>query len=78
MIGEAENVSTEKKSLKWYDWERFSSRQNVRMKMGGIVGEITYRGKIKQILPVLKAGEILHFGKGTSFGLGRYEIISEQ
>ncbi|MDD5435104.1 MAG: CRISPR system precrRNA processing endoribonuclease RAMP protein Cas6 [Nitrospira sp.] len=78
LIEEAEDVTTEKKSLKWYDWERFSTRQNVRMKMGGIVGEITYRGRIEQFLPVLKAGEILHVGKGTSFGLGRYEINSEQ
>ena len=76
LIEEGENVATEKKSLTWYDWERFSSRQNVRMKMGGIVGEITYRGRIKQFLPVLKAGEILHVGKGTSFGLGRYEIVN--
>lgn len=78
LIEEAGKVTAENKSLKWYDWERFSSRQNVRMKMGGIVGKITYRGKIEQFLPVLKAGEILHVGKGTSFGLGRYVMNSEQ
>ena len=76
LIEEGENVVTEKKSLTWYDWERFSSRQNVRMKMGGIVGEITYKGRLGQFLPVLKAGEILHVGKGTSFGLGRYVILN--
>jgi CRISPR/Cas system endoribonuclease Cas6 (RAMP superfamily) len=25
-------------------------------------------------MPFIKAGEILHVGKGTTFGLGKYEI----
>lgn len=74
LIRESENVIIEKNSLKWRDWERYSSRQDVRMKMGGVIGDITYRGNLKTFLPILKAGEILHVGKGTSFGLGKYEI----
>ena len=44
------------------------------MKMGGLIGEATYRGNITPFLPLLQAGAILHIGKGTSFGLGKYEM----
>ncbi len=74
LIQESEKVAIEKNSLRWWDWERYSSRQGVKMKMGGMVGEITYRGRLKPFFPILKAGEMLHVGKGTSFGLGRYKI----
>jgi len=74
IIREAEKVVIEKDSLRWRDWERYSSRQDIRMKMGGIMGEVTYRGNLKPFTSILKAGSILHVGKGTSFGLGKYEI----
>lgn len=74
IIKEAENITIENNFLRWWDWERYSSRQDTRMKMGGLIGEITYRGNIQPFMPFLKAGEIFHVGKGTSFGLGRYNI----
>jgi len=74
IIREAEKIVIEKGSLRWRDWERYSSRQDVRMKMGGVMGEVTYRGNLKPFTSILKAGSILHVGKGTSFGLGKYEI----
>lgn len=77
IIAEAENVSIERDHLRWHDWERYSSRQAVRMKMGGLIGDIKYKGNIDPYLPILKAGEILHVGKGTSFGLGKYVLHNE-
>jgi CRISPR/Cas system endoribonuclease Cas6 (RAMP superfamily) len=44
------------------------------MKMGGFVGEITFQGELEQFLPFIALGEYIHVGKGTSFGLGKYEI----
>jgi hypothetical protein len=64
-------------SLRRWDWERYSSRQKTRMKMGGLMGEITYGGPVAAFEPFLRAGEILHVGKGTSFGLGKYEIETD-
>lgn len=75
MIKMAEDVKVHKQALKWYDWERYSARQNTRMKLGGFVGKITFKGDINPFMPLIKAGEILHVGKGTSFGLGKYEIM---
>ena len=73
-IKKAEEIKVIKKGLRWYDWERYSARQDTRMKMGGFVGEITFEGNISPFIPLIKAGEVLHVGKGTSFGLGKYEV----
>lgn len=39
-----------------------------------IRGEYPYEGDMAPFLPLLKAGEALHVGKGTTFELGRYEM----
>jgi len=67
-------VETVRSSLRWIDWERYSSRQQTKMKFGGLVGEITYRGDFKKYLPLLYLGESIHVGKNTTFGLGKYRI----
>ncbi len=74
IIEMAKKAKVKESRLKWDDWERYSARQDARMKMGGFVGEITFEGNIAPFMPLIKAGEILHIGKGTSFGLGKYEI----
>lgn len=62
-------------TLRWQDWERYSSRQKKTMKLGGCVGDITLKGDLTPFLPYLKLGEYLHVGKEASFGLGQYELI---
>ena len=74
IIKEAGEMKVVKHDLRWYDWERYSSRQGERMKMGGLVGSISFEGPLSPFMPLLRAGEILHVGKGTSFGLGKYEL----
>lgn len=74
LIEKAKTVEIQRSDLSWWDWERYSSRQNSRMMMGGLVGTIAYKGNISPFLPILQAGEIFHVGKGTSFGLGEYSI----
>jgi CRISPR/Cas system endoribonuclease Cas6 (RAMP superfamily) len=43
--------------------------------MGGFVGGITFVGNIEPFMQLIKAGEVLHLGKGTGFGLGKYRIV---
>ncbi|MCL5022268.1 MAG: CRISPR system precrRNA processing endoribonuclease RAMP protein Cas6 [Nitrospirae bacterium] len=74
MIEKAKEVKVKKRNLRWYDWERYSARQETRVNMGGVVGEITFEGNIGPFMSLLNAGEALHVGKGTGFGLGRYKI----
>lgn len=74
MIEAAKLVKVKDCNLKWYDWERYSARQDTRMKMGGFVGEISFEGNVEPFMPLIKAGEILHVGKGTGLGLGKFKI----
>lgn len=72
ILKEAEKVKIEKCKLKWVDYKRYSTRQNVEMKIGGIVGEVEYKGEVEKFYPIIKAGSYIHIGKNTSFGLGKY------
>ena len=61
----------------WYDWERYSQRQQRRMRLGGVMGEVTLGGKLERYRPLLRLGQYLHVGKGTGFGLGKYRIAGD-
>ncbi len=78
LIQEAETVETLKNNLHWHDWERYSTRQGSRMKLGGFMGRIAFSGDLKPFWPYLLLGEIIHVGKGSSFGLGKYEILNKK
>lgn len=73
----AEEVREVSSELRWHDWERYSQRQEGRMKLGGLVGEVEFAGEWGPFLPLLRLGAALHVGKGTGFGLGRYEVLSK-
>jgi CRISPR-associated endoribonuclease Cas6 len=78
LIAAAEQVQTVSSHLWWYDWERYSARQDTRMKLGGFLGSVTYQGDLQPFIPMLQLGAFVHVGKGTSFGLGKYVMQSEQ
>ena len=78
IIEKSKEVNVKEKKLRWYDWERYSGRQETKMKMGGFIGDITFEGDIEPFMPLIEAGEVLHVGKGTGFGLGKYEIIRDK
>lgn len=74
IIKRAEEVALIENNTAWHDWERYSNRQNTKMKMGGLVGEAVYEGPLNDFWPLLKLGELMHIGKGSVFGLGKYQI----
>ena len=65
-------VGIKDSKLRWQDWERYSNRQQTRMMLGGFVGHACYDGAFQPWLTLIRAGEFLHVGKGTAFGLGKY------
>ncbi len=73
-VERARAIETVKSDLRWVDWERYSNRQQRRMRLGGFVGQVTYRGDFTAFLPYLLLGTYTHVGKGATFGLGEYEF----
>ena len=62
--------------LRWHDWTRYSSRQQTKMQMGGLVGHLVLDGvRAQRYWKQLWLGQWTHVGKGTSMGLGRYRLV---
>jgi hypothetical protein len=74
LVARAEKVEIKNSSLQWFDWKRYSNRQEQSMLMGGMIGEITYQGELTEFLPLLRYCEKIHLGKATTFGLGQISI----
>ncbi len=53
---------------------RYSGTKNQKIALRGVKGELRLSGIPDELLPVLLAGEIMHIGKNTSFGFGRYRV----
>lgn len=72
IIYDAGSVHTVKENFTWEDWRSRAVREsNSKVRLGGCLGDVSYRGEITAFWPILRLGEILHIGKNTSFGLGR-------
>ena len=74
LIAQAETVQTVQSELRWHNWTRYSSRQNQKMQLGGLVGSVTYAGDLAAFLPFVALGAFLHVGKNATFGLGKYKV----
>ena len=44
------------------------------MVLKGIEGQLQMKEVVAETIPLLLAGELLHIGKNTSFGFGRYKL----
>jgi hypothetical protein len=71
LIERAGDVRIVDNGLRWFDWKRYSNRQERKMFMGGMLGSVTYEGNLGEYLPLLDFCEKVHLGKNTSFGLGK-------
>jgi len=71
----AREAAVAERRLSWQDWARYSTRQQKRIPMGGVVGEyvVATRG-LEPLWPLLWLGQWTHAGKGAVMGLGRYEV----
>jgi len=53
---------------------RYSSRQEKKDSLSGVIGQVLYAGDLKTFYPILMLGQVVHVGKGCVFGCGRYEV----
>ena len=71
------NTLTDSRDLHWFDWTRYSSRQQQEMTLGGLVGRWTLHGSpdtLAHLWPWLWLGQWLHVGKNATMGLGHYTL----
>lgn len=75
LLSQAQRIETVHSDLGWQDLSYYSSRQQTRLKLGGFVGTVTYKGSFRRFIRFLRLGEHLHLGKGATYGFGRYRIV---
>ncbi len=74
LLDQADDVRITAADLAWHDWERFSQRQGTTMKLGGLVGTMKLAGDLAPFTPLLRTAEVVHIGKGATFGLGKVSV----
>ena len=60
--------------LTWRDWARYSNRQDRRMSLGGVVGEIRLSNVPFAFTALAACATLAHVGKNATFGLGRVSL----
>lgn len=70
---EAPGIVNQKSSEVWVP--RYSFRHESKMILKGIKGEIILDDIPDELLELYLAGELVHIGKNTSFGFGRYRLM---
>jgi len=72
---QAKTISPVQQQLNWQEWTRYSSRQQSKIRMGGLVGSIELAPtEIREFWPLLYLGQYINVGKGTVMGLGKYTL----
>lgn len=77
LFEDAAKVQTITQQIEWLDWERYSNRQQEKIKLGGIVGKALYNGNIDQFSEWLSIAEWIHIGKNPVFGLGKVKLFNK-
>ncbi len=76
LVMAAKEIETVELNKKWFEIRRYSYRQHSKMRLGGLIGSAYYEGNLTNFIPILKYCEIMHVGKQTSFGFGKFTIVS--
>ena len=71
----ADSLNIRQRKLHWREWARYSSKQETKLQMGGLVGWFEVEGlNLEPFWPYLWLGQWTHAGKVCSMGLGRYVL----
>lgn len=75
LLDRASDVNVTASDLRWQEWQRYSNRQQRKISLGGFVGTMELEGDLSPFAPLLRTAEVLHVGKGATFGLGRMKVL---
>ena len=73
---QAAAITLQGEGLRWFDWGRYSQRQQQEMQLGGLLGSVHLQGALAPFAELLHLGQWLHIGKNASFGLGGYRLVA--
>ena len=74
LVNRARQVQTAAEDIHWQKLLRWSSRQRQNTSLSGLAGSITYRGELRDYLPILRYAQQVNIGKQTMFGLGKFRL----
>lgn len=74
LMAQADQIAVDASALRWFDWGRYSQRQQQEMRLGGLQGGLQLRGDLAPFAQLLHIGQWLHVGKNASMGLGGYQL----
>jgi hypothetical protein len=75
LLDRAARVRTVSDRLHVRPLDRWSNRQQTKVPIDGLVGTVTWRGEsVGELWPLIRIGEVVHVGKSTALGMGRYEV----
>lgn len=74
LLDRASQVDVVASDFHWQEWQRYSNRQQRKISLGGFVGTLELEGDLAPFGSLLRAAEVLHVGKGATFGLGRVKV----
>jgi hypothetical protein len=74
LLDQAAAVQVTASRLAWRDLERYSNRQQRKTPLGGFTGTLEIEGDLAPFAPLLRTAEVLHVGKGATFGLGQLRV----
>ena len=70
----ADRIEIVTQATRAVDWQRYSQRQQRSMSLGGLIGRLDLRGELAPFADLLRTAEVVHTGKGATFGLGWMRI----
>lgn len=76
LLIQAEAIRLSDPEMRWFEWGRYSQRQQQEMKLGGLLGSLRLSGPLAPFSELLYLGQWLHLGKNASFGLGGYTLTA--
>jgi len=77
MIDEAKTIQTIENNTEWVEYSRFSGRQKHWIKLGGIVGKMSFSGNITPFTQWLEIAKKINIAKSTSFGFGKIKYTMQ-
>ncbi|HPY76208.1 MAG TPA: CRISPR system precrRNA processing endoribonuclease RAMP protein Cas6 [Anaerohalosphaeraceae bacterium] len=78
LIAGAEEVSMISDQTQWFEFGRYSGRQDRKILLGGLVGQMVFEGDLKSHLPLLALTQVTGIGKATSFGFGQIRLTPNE